>query len=115
MRSIAVVCVLALTAVAVVDFSVATTHGCTSSTSFDYLELVLQWPVTSCKSSSCNATDAYFTLHGACCERCRVAAVRVVAFWWRRLCPASLRLCSAYSSVVVCRGGGVALAGVLWV
>ena len=113
MRSIAVI-VLALTAVAVVDFSVATTHGCTSSTSFDYLELVLQWPVTSCKSSSCNATDAYFTLHGACCvvPCCRCASGGI---WWRRLCPASLRLCSACLYVVACRGGGVALAGVLWV
>ena len=41
------------------------TYSCTTSTNFDYLELVLQWPVTNCKSSSCNATDAYFTLHGA--------------------------------------------------
>ena len=31
---------------------------------FNYLELVLQWPPTSCKTTSCNSTDAYFTLHG---------------------------------------------------
>lgn len=60
--SIAIAAVAALTLSSSVPAVVA--HGCTTSTNFDYLELVLQWPVTSCKTSSCNATDAFFTLHG---------------------------------------------------
>ena len=66
----AAVCLAVSHAVVIVrDSPAGVQYGCTTSTSFDYLELVLQWPVTNCQSTSCNATDAYFTLHGALLAR----------------------------------------------
>ena len=66
MARLSTLLVAATAAIATLPLAAAwSSHGCTTSTDFNYLELVLQYPVTSCKTSSCNATDAYFTLHGA--------------------------------------------------
>lgn len=39
---------------------------CTPFNTFDFLELVLQWPPTNCEDNSCTPTQDFFTLHGGC-------------------------------------------------
>jgi hypothetical protein len=96
---------LALVVAACVGGAVAG-GSCTTSHSFDYFEFVRDWPPTGCTSGSCNNTDAYFTIHGACASAtARRAAVRPAS---RRSAQSTIEL-SAMRDAAAC-GTRVSLA-----